>query len=90
MKIEKNDRDLGRQIRDAASSVALNSAEGAFGRKGHRDERMSTAFCSAKEVLAGLGVAVAWDYVSAEETAVARDRMDHTAASLYRLMHPAR
>ena len=39
-KIERKDRDLAKQIRTAASSVALNAGEGILGRKGHRDERL--------------------------------------------------
>jgi four helix bundle protein len=87
-KIERRDRDLAKQIRTAASSVALNAGEGAWGRKGHKDERISTALCSAREAKLALQVAVAWGYLGREEIAVAHDKLDHTAASLFRMLHP--
>ncbi len=86
-KIERRDRDLAKQIRTAASSVALNHAEGEWGRKGHRPERLSTAMNSAKEARNALRVAAAWRYVTLEETDRARDKLDHVAACLWRIIH---
>jgi four helix bundle protein len=61
--IERYDPDLGRQMRRAASSVVLNTAEGSgsFGRM--RTARYRTALGSARETLACLRVAEAWGYV---------------------------
>jgi four helix bundle protein len=86
-KIERRDRDLAKQLRTAASSAALNAAEGEWGRKGHRQERLSTAMNSAREAKRALRVAVAWRYVTAEETERAEDRFDHAAASLWRIIN---
>jgi four helix bundle protein len=61
--IEKRDPDLGRQLRRASSSVALNMAEGSgsFGRV--RTQRYRTALGSARETVACLRVAEACGYV---------------------------
>ena len=84
-KIERKDRDLAKQIRTAGSSIALNAGEGILGRKGHRDERLSTALCSAKETMLALRVAVAWGYVTPDEIAESYGRIDQSAAMLYRM-----
>src|SRR5579863_663267 len=61
--IERRDPDLGRQLRRAAASVALNVAEGSgsFGRM--RTARYRTALGSARETLSCLKVAEAFGYV---------------------------
>jgi four helix bundle protein len=63
--IERCDPDLARQLRRAASSVALNIAEGSgsFGRV--RLQRYRTALGSARETCSCLRVALAWGYVYA-------------------------
>jgi four helix bundle protein len=86
-KIARHDRDLAKQLRNAASSAALNAEEGEWGRKGHKAERLSAAMNSAREARRALRVATAWRYVTREETAVAEDRFDHAAASLWRIIH---
>jgi four helix bundle protein len=64
--IEVKDRDLGRQLRRAASSVVLNLAEGSGCSGGHRRERYRSALGSAREVVACLEVARAWRYANVE------------------------
>jgi four helix bundle protein len=79
--IESHDRDLARQLRRAAASVALNLSEGSGSRAGTRRERYHNAFGSARETDACLDVAEALGYVAGID-AVLRDRLDHVRATL--------
>ena len=63
-KIAERDPDLARQGRRAASSIALNIAEGAGVRAGNRRSRYRTALGSALEVRAVLDIAEALGMVS--------------------------
>jgi four helix bundle protein len=60
--IERKDKDLGRQLRRASASVALNLAEGMYSRGKNRAARYHTALGSARESLACLEVAHAFGY----------------------------
>ena len=60
--IERRDGDLARQLRRAAASVALNTAEGSAGRGKSRAARYADALGSARESLACLQVAAALGY----------------------------
>ncbi len=62
--IERKDRDLGRQLRRASSSVALNLAEGVYSRGKNRAARYHTALGSMRETWSCLEVAAAAGYVS--------------------------
>ncbi len=61
--IERRDRDLGRQLRRASSSVALNLAEGMYSRGELRTARYHTALGSMRETQSCLEVARAFGYV---------------------------
>ena len=67
LQIERRDADLGRQLRRAAASIALNLAEGSYSRGRNRTARYHTALGSARETLACLEVAQALGYVAALE-----------------------
>jgi four helix bundle protein len=87
--IERKDRDLVRQLRRAASSVALNIAEGLGTQGGNRELRFQTALGSAREVQACLDVARAWGYLGAAD-AEARASVDSVAAMLFKLVRARR
>jgi len=71
--IQRNDPDLARQLRRAASSVALNLAEGSGSAGGVRRARYLTALGSARETLSCLQVGEALGYVEAiPESVLAR------------------
>jgi len=84
--IAREDSDLGRQLRRAASSVALNVAEGTGVSGGNQKLRFRTALGSAREVGACLDVAEALGYIDTVDAGL-RDRLDRITATLYRLSH---
>ena len=81
--IEARDRDLARQLRRAASSVALNICEGSGSRGGTRRERYHNALGSARETGACLDVAAAFGYVENVDSELL-DRLDRVRATLVR------
>ena len=85
--IRRNDRDLAKQVRRAASSVPRNIAEG--NRRAGRDrlQHFRVAAGSADEVVAALRVAVAWGDLSYRETVDALSLLDRILAMLHRLIH---
>ncbi len=86
-RLRQADRDLADQVRRAASSVALNIAEGA-GRVGKdRPHRYRVAAGSNLEVAAGLRVALAWGDLEAAEVQPALDLGRRVGAMLWRMTH---
>jgi four helix bundle protein len=83
--IERRDRDLGRQLRRASSSVALNLAEGMYSRGQLRVARYHTALGSMRESTACLEVARAFGYVGAVDAELARV-MHRITGTLVRLV----
>jgi len=79
--IELHDRDLARQLRRAASSIALNTSEGSGCSGGTRRERYRNALGSARETGACLDVALALGYLD-EVDARLLDALDHVRATL--------
>ena len=84
--IEKCDKDLANQMRRAAASVALNTAEGMGNTAGHKRQRYQTALGSAREVMACTDVAKAMRYVDKVDAGTV-DRMNHVIATLARLIY---
>ena len=83
--VRKRDKGLFEQIRRAMSSVVLNLAEAEDNDAGTARARFASACGSAKEVRAGLRLAVAYGYVSSAG-AQALDRvLDEVCAMSWRL-----
>lgn len=84
-RIERHDRDLGRQLRRAASSIALGVAEGMYSRGKNRAARYHTALGSTRETMACLEVAVALGYLPRADAPV-MDRLGRIIGTLVRLV----
>jgi len=82
--IERHDRDLASQLKRAASSVALNLAEGSGSFGGVRTARYRTALGSAREALSCLRVAERFGYVEAMPAALVA-AMNHVIGTLVRV-----
>lgn len=81
--IERRDPDLGRQLRRALPSVALNIGEANGSRGRNRGARFHTALGSMRETMAGLEVAEALGYIQTDPAILAR--IDRICAALYSL-----
>jgi four helix bundle protein len=84
-RIQKKDPDLGRQMRRAASSIALNVSEGSYSRGGNRQVRYHSALGSARETLACLEVAAVLGN-TAEVDEDMRNRFDTILGTLVKLV----
>ena len=85
--IKKHDRNLARQITDAANSSVLNTGEGALSDPGTRRSRYQSAAGSANEVRVGILAAIRWGYVSEAGSAQVLNHYDRIVAMLYKLTH---
>mgnify|MGYP001385525039 CR=1 FL=1 len=79
------DADLARQVRRAASSIALNVAEGRRRRGGDRLHLWRVAAGSAAEVGTALRVAAGWGHVDEAEIGDALALVDRLLAMLHRM-----
>ena len=86
-RIDRQDRDLARQLRRASMSVPLNINEGMYSRGKNRGARLTDAMASAKESVACLEVAAAVGYVGASGTERCLARLDHLVAALWNMVH---
>ena len=82
--VERKDPDLGRQMRRAAASVALNASEGMYSRGRNQSARYHTAMGSMRETLSCIEVGVALGYLDGVDGALL-DRIDRIIATLYKL-----
>ncbi len=87
VRIKRCDRSLADQLTRAATSVALNIAEGDMSQGGNRTARFFTAAGSANESLAALRAAVAWRYVTSDEAESAGGFLRRILAILWKLTH---
>jgi four helix bundle protein len=85
--VAKHDRNLSRQMRDAATSVPGNIAEGMHRSGGHQRERFGTAMGSSRECIAHLLTAMAAGYLPEADCEQAMDCADKVAATLWRCIH---
>ncbi len=83
--LERRDPDLARQIRRAAASVPLNVSEGRRRNGKDRIHLWRVAAGSANELAAGLRVADAFGYVSAEAVEPSLLLCDRVLAMLWRM-----
>ena len=88
--IELRDKNLADQLRRAATSAALNTAEG--NRRDGRDRaaRFRIAAGECAEAATAVQVAVDWGYVPAAAATAALALADRLCAMLWRLRHPRR
>ena len=84
VEIERKDPDLGRQMRRATCSVALNTSEGMYSRGRSQTLRYHTAMGSMRETLSCIEVGLALGYVSAVDASLL-DRIDRIVATLHKL-----
>ena len=87
--IERRDRDLGRQLRRASSSVALNLGEGMYSRGELRTARYHTALGSMRESWSCLEVAQAFGYVCTLDASVVA-QVNRIIGTLVRLVEGKR
>ena len=87
-RIERRDRDLGRQLRRAAASVVSNLGEGNRRMGGDRIQLWRVAAGSAEEAKLQLRIARAWGYVAGAKLDESDAAVDRMCALLYRLTTP--
>jgi len=88
-RVGQRDPSLARQLRDALSSAALNTAEGSDQRGARRVNHYAIALGSARESLVALRAAAAWGHIEGVPDGVA-DRFDKVIATLVKLVKTVR
>lgn len=86
-RIRARNRSLADQLERAATSVALNIAEGDHSDPGTQRARFFNAKGSASESLAALRAAVCWGYVPEADAKPARELFQRIVAILWKLTH---
>ena len=84
-KIQRHDKGLAKQLREAASSMALNLGEGEYSDPGTRRARYFNGMASAGESLTALRTAEAWGYVGHNDFERPAERLDSVKAMLWPL-----
>ena len=88
--INRRDPDLCRQMRRAASSVAMCLDEGSQRTGRDRFHLYRVAAGSAAEVRTALALATTWGYIAQTQAAFASALLDRVVAILWRVTHPKR
>ena len=83
--LRKRDRSLFDQVHRAMNSVVLNIAEADGNDPGTSKARFASACGSAKEVRAGLQLAIAYGYVTSSTAAEVDTTLDEVCAMSWRL-----
>ena len=83
--LRKRDKPLFNQVHEAMNSVVLNIAEADGNDPGTAKARFASACGSAKEVRAGLQLAVAYGYVSCARVTQVDLALDEVCAMSWRL-----
>ena len=83
--LRQRDKALFEQIHRAMNSVVLNTAEAAGNDPGTSRARFATACGSAKEVRAGLRLAIAYGYVTGGRVAEVDTALDEVCAMSWKL-----
>ena len=83
--LRKRDRNLFDQVHRAMNSVVLNIAEADGNDPGTAKARFASACGSAKEVRAGLQLAVAYGYVASSQATEVDTALDEVCAMSWRL-----
>ncbi|MGB5812476.1 MAG: four helix bundle protein [Polyangiales bacterium] len=83
--LRKRDKDLFDQVKRAMHSVVLNLAEADGNDAGTARSRFATACGSAKEVRAGLQLAVAYGYITQGRFTEVDTALDEVCAMSWRL-----
>ena len=84
--VQRKDRDLASQIRRAVSSVSLNLAEGFGAAKGNSRLRFESALGSLYEARAGVRVALAWGFVTADAAQAVLQSMESLGGRVFGLV----
>ena len=71
----------------AATSIALNIAEGEHSDRGTARSRFQSAAGSASETRSAIRLATAWRYLQPNQVASSLDGLDRVLAMLWRLTH---
>ena len=85
VRIRRKSASLAKQLANASESVALNLGEGRSRRDGDQRRHYEMAAGSASEVTVALRIALAKQYVTAEDVAPVDELLDRVRAMLYRL-----
>ena len=87
IRISRHDPDLARQLRRAASSVALNTGEGMYARGRQRAACYNVALREMREAHAALEVAVRFRYIAPPPHTL-EQRIAHITGTLVKLSFP--